>query len=201
MALDHEPWVYEYADTHLIDLRLTVIILRSYSVEKNEEACRHRRHTCQHTLLHYPHGANAGCDLAGVAPVHVALLVNMVPYHSPSHWYSFENRYPVDFIYEYRIFKINVAWQGARTRVPTMATGRYAILPSHGLISLWLDISNFWDPHIKTALWFHHLTHPLKYWCHSMMYSLLISIGSAWCVQLGLISIWHQSEQRSILAV
>ena len=22
-----------------------------------------------HTLLHYPHGANAGCDLAGVAPV------------------------------------------------------------------------------------------------------------------------------------
>ena len=51
----------------------------------------HRRHTCQehgasalrnaltacntlvmytwHTLLHYPHGANAGCDLAGVAPV------------------------------------------------------------------------------------------------------------------------------------
>ena len=24
-----------------------------------------------HTLLHYPHGANAGCDLAGVAPVDV----------------------------------------------------------------------------------------------------------------------------------
>ena len=22
-----------------------------------------------HTLPHYPHGANAGCDLAGVAPV------------------------------------------------------------------------------------------------------------------------------------
>ena len=27
-----------------------------------------------HTLLHYPHGANAGCDLAGVAPVAVTLL-------------------------------------------------------------------------------------------------------------------------------
>ena len=27
-----------------------------------------------HTLLHYPHGANAGCDLAGVAPVATSAL-------------------------------------------------------------------------------------------------------------------------------
>ena len=27
-----------------------------------------------HTLLHYPHGANAGCDLAGVAPVLLTLV-------------------------------------------------------------------------------------------------------------------------------
>ena len=26
------------------------------------------------TLLHYPHCANAGCDLAGVAPVHLMML-------------------------------------------------------------------------------------------------------------------------------
>ena len=29
-----------------------------------------------HTLLHYPHGANAGCDLAGVAPVRDTTLLN-----------------------------------------------------------------------------------------------------------------------------
>ena len=32
-----------------------------------------------HTPLHYPHGANAGCDLAGVAPV----IMTVVPWQRP----------------------------------------------------------------------------------------------------------------------
>ena len=46
-----------------------------------------------HTLLHYPHGANAGCDLAGVAPVLLPTQISMClsPYRihtqaGPSVW-------------------------------------------------------------------------------------------------------------------
>ena len=36
-------------------------------------------YTC-HTLLHYPHGVNAGCDLAGVAPVVINAVRDFLPH-------------------------------------------------------------------------------------------------------------------------
>ena len=40
-----------------------------------------------HTLLHYPHGVNAGCDLAGVAPVAKATANwHQLAHNTPKHF-------------------------------------------------------------------------------------------------------------------